>query len=302
MKAVLALALTAVATATVAGCVGEPLIISDQSEINAHRLSGPPIIRGVDQCVYETFRYEDVGYGANTDITLRIDSRGRASFVGIENPEPPLLDEITEQCRQQIEQALAAWRYRPFERDGHVQAAEIVEQILMLPAERWRTAERPFAPIQDMENVTITLQRKRGLVGCRDERSVSYTLQIRGNGEVTIWEAMINPNRGPRQPLEIDGPPHRYMIDRAKIEALIARFQAARFFLLEAAYNAGITDQPGQILFFDTGTERAVVEDYVGEVVGMPLIVRDLQVAVDAAAGLPPLAPQCGPERTLRRR
>jgi hypothetical protein len=302
MKAILAIASAAVAAAALGACAGEPLIISDQSEINAHRLSGPPIIRGVNQCVHETFRHEDVGYGANTDITLRVDSRGRASFVGIEDPEPPLLDEITARCRQQIEQALADWRYRPFERDGRIHAAEIVEQILMLPAERWRTADRPFPPIQDMENVTITLQRQGGLAGCREERSVSYVLQIRGNGEVTIWEAMINPNRGPRQPIEIHGPPRRYMIDRAKVEALIGRFQAARFFSLEAAYNAGITDQPGQKLFLDTGTERAVVEDYVGEVVGMPFIVRDLQVAVDSAAGLPPLSPQCGPERTLRRR
>ena len=89
----------------------------------------------------------------------------------------------------------------------------------------------------------------------------------------------------------------QFAIGRDIVERLVERFRAAHFFSLEPEYVSGTTDQPGQKLTFETGTDRASVVDYVGETVGMPLVVRDLEVAVDAA-GLGPL--QCGPDMWLR--
>jgi hypothetical protein len=143
--------------------------------------------------------------------------------------------------------------------------------------------------------VLIRLERVPSLVRCDDDRSASYVLDIQGNGEVTYKERVYNPAGS--GPLLVDGPVRRYRVNPQDVERLVDQFRAADFFSLQEEYVSGVTDQSGQRLTFDTGTERTTVVDYVGEMVGMPVVVRELEVAVDAVAGLEPLL--CGPEITL---
>lgn len=65
---------------------------------------------------------------------------------------------------------------------------------------------------------------------------------------------------------------------------LIKQFEAANFWHLESEYRAGVTDNPTQTLTFDTGRQRKTVVDYVGQEVGMPKAVTELELAVDRVA------------------
>ncbi len=296
---VLAVALCAGVAASLAACAGDPLAVSDTSEIASHRI-GPPLIRGADVCVDEISRMQEVGYGDHALITMRVDRTGHVALVSVEPSGAStfgLRNLALTDCQSLIASAIESWRYRPFERNGRAIEAEIVERVLFLPGERWRVPPRQFPPVPSLDSVVITLERGPGLYICEGDRSASYVLQIRGNGDVTIRERVRNSvTQG--APLLVDGSIRRFRIDRAVVERLVEQFRAANFFSLEGEYASGVTDQSGQELTFQTSTDRASVLDYLGETVGMPMVVRDLQVAVDTAAGLRPL--RCGPEMTLR--
>lgn len=300
MKEALRILAAGVALTLLCACTrNEPTLLTNREEIAAHRMHGRPIIRGADQCVDEISRQADVGYGF-ANLILSVDRTGDVGLVDFVAPPHPLGDPVridAAQCRQQINSAIEEWSYRPFERDDRPIEVRIVEQTLMLPAERWRASPPEFPQISNPDSVVITLAREPGLFICERDHYRSYVLQIRGNGDVII-RGQTNQSGADRVPRAIDAPPRRFSIGRDAGERLIERFRAAHFFSLEAEYPAGITDQPIQRLTFETGTARASVLDYVGETVGMPLVVRDLEVAVDEAAGLEP--PQCGTDTVLR--
>jgi hypothetical protein len=286
-----------IALAALAGCTNA-LVITSPTEIAAHRQFEAPIIRGADACVDEISRIQEVGYGAFADFSLHVDRMGHARVVEILGlSQDSLPNAGTTACRHQVEAVTATWRYRPFEQRSRPVMAQITERVLMLPEERWRAPRRPFPEVV-LDSVLITLERMPSLYICDRDRSASYVLHIRGDGDVTYTERVRNTVVG--GPLLVDGPTRRYRVSPDDVERLVDQFRSADFFSLEEEYASGITDQPGQILIFDTGVERATVRDYVGETVGMPLVVRDLEVAVDATAGLPRLL--CGPDMTLNSR
>lgn len=294
---VLAVALCAGVATSLAACA-DPVVVSDASEISSHRI-GPPLIRGADVCVDEISRMQEVGYGDHALTTMRVDRTGHVTFVSAEPSGAStfgLRNLASADCQSQIALAVENWRYRPFERNSRAIEAEIVERVLFLPAERWRTNPREF-PQMLLDSVVITLERWPALYFCEGDRSPSYVLQIRGDGSVTIRgkEVQWGDDHVPRL---VEAPVRRFSIGPDAVERLVEQFRAANFFSLDEEYRSGITDQPGQILTLEIGSERARVLDYVGEMVGMPMVVRDLQEAVDAAAGLAPL--RCGADTWLQ--
>jgi hypothetical protein len=163
-------------------------------------------------------------------------------------------------CQRQIALVIESWRYHPFERNGRAIEAEIVERVLFLPAERWRTTPREFSA-----SVVGFRSDYFGKVArphcCEGDRSASYVLQIRGTGEATMTERAWS--NVPGSPLFVDAPARHFTIDRDTVERLVEQFRVANFFSLEEEYGSGITDQPGQILTFETSTDRA-------QVIGLP--------------------------------
>lgn len=278
---------------TLSACGGAPVIIDDANEIAAHRLERP-IIRGAELCIEAFHRHTEYGYEARVNLSMRVDRDGRARFLDTQAPSDrhtSLIFTGSEDCKDQIAAAISDWRYRPFERNGRTVRAEITEQAIVLPAERWRTPARPFPEISTLDSVVITLERVPALVICEGDRSSSYVLQIRGSGDVIITERIYGSEQG--GPLLVDGATRHFSIDQRVVEGLVEQFRAAHFFSLNDQYYSGVTDQSVQILTFVSGANRASVEESLGEIAGMPLIVRELQTAVDAAAGLEPLI--CGP-------
>ncbi|HCK84486.1 MAG TPA: hypothetical protein DHW63_08215 [Hyphomonadaceae bacterium] len=274
----------AASTLALIACADEPMFVADRLEVEAHR-EFVAVIRGVDACGGGVIQLS-AAYGGFVNLTVEVDPSGHARLLDVPEQSPLALDVANPNCRKQLEVVTEAWRYRPFERDGLATKAQFAERALILPAERWRVPRRQFPAIANPDFVLITLTRSGGWIHCESERSRYYRLQIHGDGNVTITSPMPGPDAIRRQ-----------RIDPAVVENLVEQFRAADFFSFEEEYHAPITDQPRQTLTFEAGQVRASVSDYVGETVGMPLVVRDLEVAVDAAAGLEPL--RCGGPDTV---
>lgn len=183
--------------------------------------------------------------------------------------------------------AARALRFRPFLYRGvPVTAAGIVEiDLVPAPAQAWRDQAAELPPI-DYDHLKITLVRSACFGSCPD-----YRVTIDGAGNVVFstqeesvpGAAEVHRAYSPWTGVLIPGT-HRTTIDRATLDALIAKFRAAHFFGLRKEYFAGVTDNPTYVVGFESGGRSWVVQDYVGQMVGMPSVVTELERAIDEAA------------------
>ena len=78
---------------------------------------------------------------------------------------------------------------------------------------------------------------------------------------------------------------HEARIEPDAAARLLERFRAADFFELKDKYRASVTDNPTYCLELIIGGKEKTVVDYVGNWVGMPESVTELEDAVDETAG-----------------
>jgi hypothetical protein len=179
--------------------------------------------------------------------------------------------------------AARGWRFRPFTYRGRPVAARGRIWIDYRPPVEWRDRNARFPPI-DYSRLSIRLFRSNCLGDCP-----VYEVTIDGEGNVVFstdeppWGS--HADRFGRVDGVLLGGVHRARIDRAALDALIARFRQARFFGLRREYTANISDIPGFQLTLTTGGRSHTVRDYGGMEAGMPPAVSALEDAVDEAAG-----------------
>ncbi len=141
-------------------------------------------------------------------------------------------------------------------------------------------------PVVDRDKLTITLQRSACFGSCPD-----YSVTIHGDGRVVFstdgepTDAVSGLHRSYAfsSGVLVRGR-HEDRIDTAAVDALVQEFREAHFFSLRNEYTAEITDNPTYVLTVDTGHGRKAVVDYVGEEVGMPRTVTQLEDEVDRVA------------------
>lgn len=158
--------------------------------------------------------------------------------------------------------------------------------LLVSPLVGCSAAAEPFPAVIEDE-LKITLQRTACLGSCPD-----YTVTIDGQGNVefrTQGENFPGEFEVHRSFSQSDGilfsGVHTDKIDPGIVAELVEQFREAEFFSLNDEYRAQVTDSPAYILTMNTGTASKTVVDYVGDRVGMPESVTELQDAVDRAAG-----------------
>ncbi|MBI1186067.1 MAG: hypothetical protein GC206_01775 [Alphaproteobacteria bacterium] len=159
------------------------------------------------------------------------------------------------------------WMYHPFIEDGRIVRATVRERLLVLPLER-RQRYGVFPEIDDVSTVTMTMRRTPCLGYCPE-----YQITILGDGSATYIGADYTLIPG-----QVD-----VKIESQKVQALIAMFRRADFFSLMDEYRSGVTDGSATELTFQVGDETKVVLDYLGQNVGMPLVVEDIEAAMDRA-------------------
>jgi hypothetical protein len=163
-----------------------------------------------------------------------------------------------------------ARRFKPWTRDGKNISVGVTDDVLLLPPERWALAPRNFPEPWDLQSVKIELSRTQCYGRCP-----AYSVTIRGDGSVHFSGEKY---------VQIPGT-HDARIAPDTVRELVRQFESAKFFAAGDKYIAEVTDNPTYTLTLSVGGRTKTVTDYVGEQVGMPVVITDLENAVDEAAG-----------------
>ena len=160
--------------------------------------------------------------------------------------------------------------FKPWTRDGKNISVHARDDVMILPPERWALHPRSFRERWDLQNVKIELSRSMCYGRCP-----AYSVTIWGDGSVHF--------DGQRY-VQVPGK-HDARIAPDAVMELVRQFESAKFFAAGDKYIAEVTDNPTYTLTLSVGGKTKTVTDYVGEQVGMPLVITDLENAVDEAAG-----------------
>ena len=163
-----------------------------------------------------------------------------------------------------------ARRFKPWTRDGKDIRVRVTDDVMLLPPERWALAPRNFPERWGLKSVKIELSR-----GMCYGRCPAYSVTIRGDGSVHFSGEKY---------VQIPGK-HDARIAPDTVMELVRQFEKAKFFAAGDKYIAEVTDNPTYTLTLTVGGRTKTLTDYVGEQVGMPLVITDLENAVDEAAG-----------------
>ena len=168
-----------------------------------------------------------------------------------------------------LESEVRHWKFKPFEADGRAVEAELNDYINIVPAEKLpKVHVKPPALLPDSK-IQITLERTACMGSCP-----AYKVEISPNGVVFDgYYFVAAPGR------------HALGIDPAQVRALAQRFVDGDFYSMEPKYEYGVTDNPTFTLSIDIDGHRKQVMDYVGDEMGMPEVISDLEDAVDRLAG-----------------
>jgi hypothetical protein len=234
----------------------QPIIGLQEASVWEHRL-GPTTAVHVSQSEAATLHFE-------TYLTFEIvvTAEGRVESAEPVGDERRYLDEA-----RSIEMART---FRPWTQDGKAIRVHAKDYVSLLPPERWALNPQNFPEPWDLKGVKIQLTRTACFGTCP-----AYTVTIRGNGSVHF--------SGQRY-VKISGE-HDAQISSDQVRALVSQFEKAQFFAAGDKYIARVTDNPTYTLTLTVGGKTKTVTDYVGEQVGMPLVIVDLEDAVDHAAG-----------------
>src|SRR5258708_5133881 len=160
--------------------------------------------------------------------------------------------------------------YVPFVRDGHAVSAKFSEYVALLPPELTPEKHVPFPDTKDWKSIKITLRRTSCFGACP-----AYRVEVNGDGTVVLqWERFNGP-----------GEVRRGTISEENFFVLLYMFVTADFYSLRDSYHAGVTDLPAYFVSIDINGQKKQVEDYAGREVGMPLIVTELEDAIDQFSG-----------------
>lgn len=225
-------------------------------EVKSHRNFPLPFIN----YPFDT-KMEDWGF----DLSVRVDESGRVVCFRINDVfthnELPLNNQ-----RRAFITALKDWRYTPFTHDGHAMAAIVAEYI------KERELPERHVPLPDvpLDKVTISLERQGCFGSCP-----GYRVTVDGNGRATY---------GGQGHVDVTGT-HHYRIPPQDVAKLVESLRASDIWSLRPAYRAPITDNPTYILTIAMDKQQHTLEDYVGQMAGMPATVSNFEDEVDKVAG-----------------
>ena len=157
-------------------------------------------------------------------------------------------------------------RYRPFLQDGVAVEAEVEQYIRILPMEVLPATHNPFPGVADVKDVEFSLSRSRCFGACP-----SYELRITGDGVVRYEGKSSVAVVGQRTD----------RISAESVQQLLQAFRAADFFSLSDSYRMMVTDCPTYEIGVRVGGRSKRIVDYVGEEVGMPGVVTELEDLID---------------------
>jgi len=168
----------------------------------------------------------------------------------------------------QIKEEVLGWKFTPFQVNGQPATVRAQEYINFVPPERLPKVHITPPTLRPDSTIAITLRRS-GCFGTCPDYAVTLTPKgILFNGSTFVVAAGK----------------HTASVDPGQVRKLAARFIAADFYSMAPNYVAGVTDNPGYSLAITIDGQKKEVEDYVGQWVGMPAVITELEEAVDELA------------------
>src|ERR1700733_9853033 len=167
-----------------------------------------------------------------------------------------------------LQNEVNAWKFKPFELDGKAITAEVEEYIDLVPPQRLPANHADVPAVRPDSKVAITLQRAGCFGSCP-----SYTVTVGTDGIIFDGDGFVAASGK-----------HTAQADANEVRKLAKKFVGADFYSMDGKYEASITDNPSYVLSVEIDGRKKEVIDYVGEWVGMPAVVSELEDEVDSLA------------------
>ena len=260
-------------------------------ELNDHLPGGLPIIRTP---WIEAPRISRQSWTDHWRVQITVDAQGSVTAAQVLAGPAMQRDDVLREMR--------ALRFTPFLRDGHPREITFELYLRPYPQDYSGPADRTFPERFDRSDVRIRLERTPCFGQCPQ-----YMLEVTGDGEVTY--------RGESSVLI--GGEHRWRIEPAAVDGLLALMRQADFFRLEGYYEIDASDLPTYYTGLDIGAQRKFVRNYGFSGMGgaiastvfgdngrppMPAIVEEIETAIDRVSGARrfieatrPRSPRCAP-------
>jgi ankyrin repeat protein len=167
-----------------------------------------------------------------------------------------------------LQNEVHAWKFKPFELNGKAVTAEVEEYIDLVPPQRLPAIHADAPAVRPDSKVAITLRRTGCFGSCP-----SYTVTVGTDGIIFDGDGFVAASGR-----------HTAQADADEVRKLAEKFVGADFYSMDGKYEASITDNPGYVLSVEIDGRKKEVIDYVGEWVGMPAVVSELEDEVDSLA------------------
>jgi hypothetical protein len=168
----------------------------------------------------------------------------------------------------QVHAEVMGWKFKPFEMNGKPVTLEFDEYVDLVPPEQVPAVHIAPPIISASSKVIIELTRSGCYGSCPD-----YHVSITSDGIVFEGTMFV-----------VAGGKHTATVDPEVVRDLAKRFIDADFYSMQGSYRASVTDIPTYSLGISIDGDAKVVQDYDGQLVGMPAVIKDLEGAIDELA------------------
>ncbi len=168
----------------------------------------------------------------------------------------------------QLQAEVRQWKFTPFEQDGKAVTATVEEYIELVPPERLPAVHVAAPVLRAKSKVKIMLSRSVCYGTCP-----AYTVTVSTNGVTFEGDKYVSALGKQTDPVDPD-----------LVRKLAKKFVDADFYSMDSTYRASVTDNPTYVLAITIDGHKKQVTDYVGQWVGMPAVVTDLEDDVNDLA------------------
>lgn len=237
-------------------CAAGPLLgyVPGKEETSDHRQFQIPVIARPVGVSRDDWEFE---------LTIKIDTAGKP--ICYSKKDEYRREQALDAERRAVLSKIRNWRYVPFLQNGKPVEAVVAERI---PEQVIPKAHVPL-PEVPLEQVHIQLARS----GCYGSCPV-YKVDVYGDGKVVYT--------GYRY-VDVEGV-HSYRIPTATVRRLVESIKEKDIWSMQSSFRAHITDNPTYELLIEMGGQKRSIEDYVGQMAGMPSVVTEFEDEVDEAS------------------
>jgi len=201
------------------------------------------------------------GFG-QLQMQLTVSAEGNVEKIDTSSPDGAM------KFWPRLQNEVHSWKFRPFEKDGKAVEAIVGDYINIVPAERLPKVHVQPPALREDSKFLIKLERTACMGTCP-----AYGV------EITPTEVVFNGYYYVAAPGR-----HIEKIDPHQARTLALKFLDGDFYSMAPKYEYAVTDSPTYTISIEIDGHRKQVVDYVGEEIGMPEIITDLEEAVDRLA------------------